>query len=381
MKILFLNSDAELYGNGADKILLLTINALASHHDIDVVLPYHGPLVDAIKQSNINCQVIPYAVLRRNSASPLRLIKFSTELILTSYTLYRYIKKHNIDIIYANTSSILQGLVLRATGLTRQIWHIHEIIDEPWYARIIFSKLITKGSDLSLCVSNAVKSHIQENSNNLVVVWNGIPPVSQDHVTFKRVGIPNVLVLGRFNRMKGQQHLVRSIKLLKDGPLNNTKFLVRLVGGVYDDDETFLNSTRNLIRILQLEDTVSIEGCIKDISRICSSATVLVIPSERPDPFPTVALEAMSIGTPVMGYWQGGLPEMLNYDDQCLAQFKNHFDLAYKLLPFIINEEFRIRKAQKQNKRYQEHFTYSHYETRLRSAINSLSSTSITAHH
>jgi hypothetical protein len=131
MKILCLNSDAELYGNGADKILFLTTNALADCYDIEVLLPYKGPLVEAINKSGIKCQVMPYAVLRRNTASPLKLILYTIKLIQSSYLLYRYIKKNNIDIVYSNTSCILQGVVLSTLGLTRHIWHIHEIIDEP----------------------------------------------------------------------------------------------------------------------------------------------------------------------------------------------------------------------------------------------------------
>jgi glycosyltransferase involved in cell wall biosynthesis len=348
MKILFLNSDAELYGNGADKILLLTINALSESHEIDVLLPYNGPLVDAIQQSGIKCHVKPYAVLRRNSVAPLRLMKYVINLVWSSYVLYRYIKKNNIDTLYSNTSCILQGLILRKFGAIKQVWHIHEIVDEPWYAKKFLSIFISRGADLCICVSTAVKNNIDKNANHLLVLWNGIPPVSQDHVTFKRYGIPNIVVLGRFNRLKGQQHLVRSIKVLKEGALKNLQFSVRLVGGIYGDDDSYLNDTRNLIKFLQLNEIITIEKCVQDVSGICCNATVLVVPSERPDPFPTVALEAMSVGTPVVGYWQGGLPEMLDYDIQCLAKYRDHIDLANKLVPFLVNEKFRITKASQQ---------------------------------
>jgi glycosyltransferase involved in cell wall biosynthesis len=381
MKILFLNSDAELYGNGADKILLLTTNALADFYDIEVLLPYSGPLVEAINKSGIQCKVMPYAVLRRNTASPLRLILYTIKLIKSSYSLYRYIKKNNIDLVYSNTSCILQGLILSSLGLTRHIWHIHEIIDEPKYAKVIFSLLFSRDADIILCVSTAVKKHININSNRLLVVWNGIPPITHEPVVFKRTGTPTVLLLGRFNRVKGQQQLVRSVKLLKDGPLKKTQFTVRLTGGIYGEDDSYLNSTRELIHKLNLEDTIIIEECVKDISTICRFSNILVIPSEQPDSFPTVALEAMSIGTPVMGYWQGGLPEILNFDTQCLAQFNNHIDLAEKLLPFLCNEEFRVSKAQQQHKRYKTLFTYNHFKLRLHSVINSLTSISNRYHH
>ena len=53
MKYLFLHCTADLYG--ASRMMLRTINKLVEdNHSVYVVLPYSGPLVDALKNNNVS---------------------------------------------------------------------------------------------------------------------------------------------------------------------------------------------------------------------------------------------------------------------------------------------------------------------------------------
>ena len=53
MKYLFLHCTAALYG--ASRMMLRTINKLVEdNHSVHVVLPYSGPLVDALKNTNVS---------------------------------------------------------------------------------------------------------------------------------------------------------------------------------------------------------------------------------------------------------------------------------------------------------------------------------------
>ena len=52
--------------------------------------------------------------------------------------------------------------------------------------------------------------------------------------------------------------------------------------------------------------------------------------SIRPDPFPTIILEAFSLGIPIVATNMGGCEEMLDYDDRFLAQ-PNSISLSSKI--------------------------------------------------
>ena len=152
--------------------------------------------------------------------------------------------------------------------------------------------------------------------------------------------------------------------MLKDIP-----FRVRLIGGVYGKQNKYLNETRELIDQLKLNEIISIEDCVRTVRGIYESSHLLIVPSQRPDAFPTVALEAMSAGTPVVAYAIGGLSEMLEYDDECLAKRGDYADLADKIIPFVLDEAFRVKVAKRQNLRYRNNFTYEHYQDRLRTTL------------
>ena len=108
MRILFLNSEAELYNNGADKILLLAVEALAADHDVRVLLPLDGPLVDAIRENGVPCEVRPYAIMRRSTAGPLAAVAYFVGLVVSTLRIRRYVRRHRFDAIYSN--KVLQHL-------------------------------------------------------------------------------------------------------------------------------------------------------------------------------------------------------------------------------------------------------------------------------
>jgi glycosyltransferase involved in cell wall biosynthesis len=54
-----------------------------------------------------------------------------------------------------------------------------------------------------------------------------------------------------------------------------------------------------------------IEGFRDDVADIMQALDVFVLPSIEPDPFPTVVLEAMWSGRPIVGFRHGGITEMI----------------------------------------------------------------------
>lgn len=366
MRILFLNSEAELYNNGGDKILLLTVEALAADHDVEVLLPLDGPLVEAIRELDVPCEVMPYAIMRRRTANPFAAVTFFAQLALSTFRLWRYIRKHDIDVVYSNSLGVLQGCLMRLLGGPTNIWHIHDMIDSPRAVNRVYSWLVAHGADIGICVSGAVRDHMATSKDNLRVVWNGIPPIVAAPEFTPQTQPPTIGVVGRFNRLKGQAEMVKAAAVLRDA---GADFRVRLVGGVYRGDDSVLRHVEGLIDELDLDGLVSIEDAVTDVGAVYRQFDLVVVPSILLDPFPTVALEAMSAGKAVVAYASGGLPEMLDYDPDCVAPRGDPAALAGLIRPFLDDEDLRMAKAHHQHDRYLAHFTLADYRERIREAV------------
>jgi glycosyltransferase involved in cell wall biosynthesis len=59
-------------------------------------------------------------------------------------------------------------------------------------------------------------------------------------------------------------------------------------------------------------DNVNIVGHVDDVTNYVKDADIVVVPSVRPDPLPTIAIEAQCLGRAVMASNVGGLPEIVN---------------------------------------------------------------------
>ncbi len=368
MRILFLNSEAELYNNGGDKILLLTVEALAADHDVEVLLPLDGPLVAAIRALDVPCEVVPYAIMRRRTLNPFVALTFLGQLVLSTFRLRRHVRRHDIDVVYSNSLGVLQGCLMRLVGGPTNIWHIHDMIDSPRVVNRVYSWLVAHGADIGICVSGAVRDHMRTGTDNLRVVWNGIPPVVPAPEFARQTEPPTIGVVGRFNRLKGQAEMVKAAAVMRDA---GVAFQVRMVGGIYRGDDSVLRHVEDMIAELDLGDVISIEDAVTDVGAVYRRCDLVVVPSILLDPFPTVALEGMSAGKPVVAYASGGLPEMLGHDPECVAPRGDPAGLAGLIRPFLEDEEFRLAKARQQHDRYLEHFTLADYRDRIRRVVRS----------
>ena len=86
------------------------------------------------------------------------------------------------------------------------------------------------------------------------------------------------------------------------------------------------------------------------------------MPSTNPDPLPTVVLEAMATGKPVVGYKHGGVCEMVKDGyNGLLAEVRNPEDLAAKIESLLIDENRRKEMGENSRKRLLENFSIEAY--------------------
>lgn len=339
--ILYLHAGAEMYG--ADKILLELVTGLdkSKFHPI-VVLPNDGILKDKLIENGIETYVVHYPILRRKYFNLKGIINYGLSYFGKSNEIVKLLKNKKIDIIHANTTAVLEGIYLKKKLKCKLIWHVHEIILKPAIINKIISYLIGRYADKCVAVSKAVKKHLIDSKfvdeDKVEVIYNGVDterfnPNVENKYLYKEWNIPDeaikVGMIGRVNAWKGQNDFLDAAEgLLK----KYSNLYIFIVGSAFAGEEWRVDELKKKIADSQNKDRIIFSEFRTDTPEIHSFFDVLVLPSTNPDPLPTVVLEAMGCGTPIVGYNHGGVTEMvINGETGLLAEVKNSKDLGRKI--------------------------------------------------
>lgn len=349
--ILYLHAGAEMYG--ADKILLELVTGLdkSKFHPI-VVLPNDGILKDKLIENGIETYVVHYPILRRKYFNLKGIINYGLSYFGKSNEIVKLLKNKKIDIIHANTTAVLEGIYLKKKLKCKLIWHVHEIILKPAIINKIISYLIGRYADKCVAVSKAVKKHLIDSKfvdeDKVEVIYNGVDterfnPNVENKYLYKEWNIPNeaikVGMIGRVNAWKGQNDFLAAAEgLLK----KYSNLYIFIVGSAFAGEEWRVDELKKKIADSKNRDRIVFSEFRTDTPEIHSFFDVLVLPSTNPDPLPTVVLEAMGCGTPVVGYNHGGVTEMVvSGETGLLAEVKNSKDLERKIQQ-VLESDYRL---------------------------------------
>ncbi len=239
-------------------------------------------------------------------------------LVITSPFLVR---KKRIDLIYCNgTQAKVVGALIGFINRSPVIWHVRNIQQTRALWLTINLLALLPVVKKIICVSGPAAEQFRFGRDKTVVIHNGIDledfdPEKSAGVLRSEYLIPDGSVIvgstGRIVPRKGYEYLIRAAqtvrdRLGKDG--SRVKFAV-----VGDTPNFFLEnhieSLKGLVKELGLEDLFVFTGYKKDVRQYLKDFDVFVIPSNYPDPFPRVVIEAMSYLLPVVGFKVGGIVE------------------------------------------------------------------------
>ena len=375
-RVMFLHAGAELYG--ADNIMLELIRGLdKKKYEVDVLLPNSGPLVEKLQKENVNVEVLGYPILRRKYFTPWGIVKYIFNYYTYSRKIVTYCKQKKIDIVHVNTSAVLEGCYIKKKTKLPVVWHIHEILEKPKFIIDFMFKEIAKWSDKVVCVSEAVKKNFVKITNivddKICVIYNGVDNEkfhanNETAYLKKEFGIDGgelvVGMIGRVNAWKGQNDFVNAMNLVFQKTDKKVKAV--LVGGVFEGQEWRMEELKNLIHKSKFKDHFIVSDFREDSPNLFCLFDVFVLPSIRPDPLPTVVLEAMASGLPVVGYAHGGVCEMVkNGENGLLADVGDVNDLSKKIIELIENNQLRLRFGKEGIKRQQKYFSVRNFVRRF----------------
>jgi colanic acid/amylovoran biosynthesis glycosyltransferase len=139
-------------------------------------------------------------------------------------------------------------------------------------------------------------------SSPIIVVHNGIELMEFSPIS----NYKKLLYVGRLSKEKGVSVLLEATRMIKECIPD---IIVDIVGDGPDKDMLV-----NMSKYLGIEKNIRFLGNIPHnrIESFYKKCTLLIVPSVCADNFPTVCIEAMSIGRPIIGSNAGGIPELVD---------------------------------------------------------------------
>jgi len=152
---------------------------------------------------------------------------------------------------------------------------------------------------------------------------------------------PLVVYVGRVKRYKRLDHLIKSIKMVKQ----RVPDIECIIAG--KGDEKVYRELRNLSERLGLEAIIRFEGEVSEERKfkILKKAWVYVIPSMK-EGFSISALEAQALGIPVVGYKVAGLVDCVeNGVTGLIVSDGDYKALAKAIIRLLLNDELRLEMS------------------------------------
>jgi len=208
------------------------------------------------------------------------------------------------QIIYLGTSAcLLLAPIARITRSKHVVLHLQEIWRGP--ERLVLCLLARTCSQI-ICISPAVQSALPANlQEKSVVVRNStdgplevVPPARDGHSI-------RFLIASRWNSWKGHKTLLSAWNTVGPG-----RELYILGGpapeGVSVDVPTMVDGNEN-------RNSITIIGEVPDIGSYIEDVDVVIVPSDQPEPFGLIAIEAFARSRPVIGSDGGGLAGIIEH--------------------------------------------------------------------
>lgn len=354
---------------GSDKILLELVTGLnkKKFHPI-VILPGTGELEKKMKEANIEVYVVKYPILRRKYMNLKGIAQYCFFYWKSIKKILNVVKDKRIDLIHINTLAVLEGIVLKQRLKVPLVWHVHEIILKPHLVFLVTSFLAGRFADKIVAVSMPVKKHLLNskliNKKKVMVIYNGVNDnVYSDSVNFNYIfdnfKVPKnstrVGMIGRINSWKGQSSFLDAmIPLLK----KNENLYIFLIGGTFKGEEWRRKKLEKKIDESGVSKQVRLLSFRNDTVSFYNFFDIFVLPSTNPDPLPTVVLEAMACGKPIVGYRHGGITEMVNETENgLLAVPCDSKDLSKQINILIENKKLRTKYGRNSKLREKKYFS------------------------
>ena len=146
----------------------------------------------------------------------------------------------------------------------------------------------------------------------------------------------------RLTRWKGQNDFIEIIAMLNKKGFNIHGLIV---GGTDKRKQRYLQELKSLVKKNNIEECITFTGHRDDIKNILSISDIVLSLAKIPEAFGRTALEALTLGVPVLAYNHGGAKEILEdlfpegrIEPHNINMSVSLIEKFYKLRPIIKNK-------------------------------------------
>lgn len=299
----FIHPSDELYG--ADRMLLEMLDALprevsaSSECWLPIDLPHSKmPLCVELERRGVALRHLDLPILRRAYRSPIAFAR----LLRRMRAVRSELCSRRPQLVYCTTSAtFLNAPVARSAGVPLVIGHVQEIWSR--LDRCILG-VLGRSCHRMAAISRATVEPLPRGlQRRTVIIPNATPRARQVMSLDGRTGPLTFLVASRWNSWKGHQTLLAAWDRLQ----SDARLVV--LGGPPSSGEAV--DVAELAAALRRPETVTIVGEVSDVAQHIDQADVVVVPSDEPEPFGLLAIEAFARGRPVVGSAAGGLLDVV----------------------------------------------------------------------
>ncbi|WP_020160655.1 glycosyltransferase family 4 protein [Methylobacter marinus] len=386
--VLFISHDSSLYG--AQLSLLGLLQKLDRNRFKPWVVAHHeGPLTVAIRNLNIPVILLPivhWIAAGKAIEKPWfhRAKTFTRGLRGRAWALAHLIERHNIDIVYTNTITCIEGAIAAKMTHRPHVWHLREQVKGNSQLRALLPSFMILGLIHALSWRVLVNSrHLYRAyayyplRNKLAIIYNGIDTEKFDidresasYALRSELDIPKdhkiVAIIGSIIPRKGLFLFADAASYLVVS-LSDVTFLV-----VGDGPSDYVRLVQNRVREHGLERNFRFVGCRSDIPRILAGVNLAVTAADE-EPFGRTVIEAMAAGVPVVSTKCGG-PEEIIIDGVTglLVPLGGPSQMAQAIKRILSDPEHSTSLAAAGRDRVNQKFTLQAYADNVQSQLESV---------
>ena len=316
------------YWGGAENSLYTLIKGIDKKifHPV-MVLPNDGELNGKFRSLNIRTYICPikkWVAFNYDYDLKYR-VGFFIKLVKRIKNISNIIKQEQIDVVYTNTITPIEGAIAARINRIPHIWHIREILENDPGLRPIFPisityKIVDYLSNRIIVISKAQKTILEgcikkNNLHKLNLIYNGVD-ISEfgEKIKYKPDSFREELKLnkdckvvgciGSLNERKAQKDLVEAARIVTK-KMNDVYFVI-----VGDGESKYISEIKSKICEYNLQKRILLCGWMNNIIPVYNSIDLLVSTSKL-EPFGRTIIEAMAAEKPVVAVKAGGPEEIV----------------------------------------------------------------------
>jgi len=252
-----------------------------------------------------------------------------------------------------------------------QVTGIKSYAKKNWFAHCLYKKILNR--NYVICLAPELIPDIEPYLvNKPYVIPNGLVDKKfyQGENLRRKPGAKfRIIFISNFFKSKGVLDLVEALEILKNRAV---EFSVWIIGRSGDIPTEELKKRIHDSNICGSTEHIGVIVSDEEKYQQLKKSDVLVLPTSY-DCLPTVILEAMQCGVPVISTYEGGIPSLIDHDKTGFLIEKQSIGGIVNYIEYLIhNPEIKEKMGQAAKRKFETYFTWDIFQQNLVKTINSI---------